>query len=72
MLTNEEFGRRVGCSESMASRLRGGHRRPGADLRDAIVREFQLDPAQVMEAYESAEQFGEFLRENVFKMPVAA
>lgn len=78
-MTNKEFGRRVGCSESMASRLRKGRRRPGSDLRDNIIRVFEfnrdLDTLnEVMDASRSAETFGAFLRANVFmdEEPVAA
>lgn len=66
MITNFEFGQRIGCSESMASRIRAGKRRPSADKRDAIVREFGLDPLDVMEAYRDQETFGRFIRETVF------
>ena len=65
-ITNYEFGRRIGRSESMASRIRAGRRRPGADTRDAIVREFGLDPQAAMDAYVDAKTFGKFVRETVF------
>ena len=65
-LTNSEFARLTSCSESMASRLRGGKRLPSAALRDRITRMFELDPADVMLYFESAELFGRFLRTQVF------
>lgn len=75
-MTNEEFGLRVGCSESMASRLRSGDRRPGADLRDRIIKAFGYDKdldtlREVMDASASADTFGRFLRERVFKEVVS-
>lgn len=66
-VTNSEFAQRVGCSEAMASRLRNGHRLPGARLRDRITREFNLDPTEVMASYDSAVWFGSFLRIRVFE-----
>lgn len=68
-MTNEEFGNRVGCSPSMASRLRSGTRRPGADLRDRIVKEFNLEPDVVIEAYKTRRAFGALLRREVFNPP---
>lgn len=75
-ITNEEFGLRVGCSESMASRLRSGDRRPGADLRDRIIKAFGFDRdldtlREVMDASASADAFGRLLRERVFKEVVS-
>lgn len=71
-MTNEEFGLIVGCSESMASRLRSGSRRPGTDLRDRIIAAFKLDKdldtlREVMAASRDAKKFGAFLRKHVFK-----
>lgn len=64
--TNGSFASMVGCSESMASRLRTGQRRPSAELRDRIVLRYKLDPLSAIQAYASAETFGEFLRIHVF------
>lgn len=76
-LTNEDFGLRVGCSESMASRLRSGARRPGSDLRDRIIAAFGFDSdletlKEFHEAASDAELFGAYLRERVFKEVVPA
>lgn len=70
-MTNEEFGLRVGCSESMASRLRSGDRRPGTDLRGRIMVAFgfdkDLDTLKAFnEAAEDAKAFGKLLRDKVF------
>lgn len=75
MMTNEQFGGRVGCSESMASRLRAGKRRPGTELLFAIMQEFDLDREATERAFlGGAESFGAYLRENVFasREPVLA
>lgn len=75
MMTNEQFGGRVGCSESMASRLRSGKRRPGTELLFAIVTEFDLDREATEKAFLAGkEAFGRYLCANVFdvKTPVAA
>lgn len=70
MMTNEQFGGRVGCSESMASRLRSGKRRPGPDLLFAIMREFDLDRDATEKAFlEGKASFGKLLRETVFQPP---
>jgi transcriptional regulator with XRE-family HTH domain len=76
-MTNEEFGLQVGCSESMASRLRSGARRPGVDLRERIMKTFEFDKdletlKAFNEAASDAELFGAFLRERVFLDVVAA
>jgi transcriptional regulator with XRE-family HTH domain len=70
-MTNEEFGLIVGCSESMASRLRSGARRPGVDLRERIMKAFEFDKdLETMKAFNDAasdaELFGAYLRANVF------
>lgn len=70
-MTNEEFGLLVGCSESMASRLRSGTRRPGVDLRERIMKAFKFDQdldtmKAFNEAASDAELFGAYLREHVF------
>lgn len=67
MVSNAEFGRRVDCSPSMASRLFAGHRRPSADLRDEIARQFEFDKdLETLKAFTEAARtkasFGRFLR----------
>lgn len=76
-MTNEDFGLKVGCSESMASRMRNGERRPGTDLRDRIAKEFGFDQdlgayKEFVEAAQDKTTFGAFLRERVFKEVVLA
>jgi hypothetical protein len=67
-MTNEEFGDRVGCHYSMASRLRWGQRMPGRELFGRIVREFDLDPAEALEALDGGPVvFSNYLRKNVFE-----
>jgi transcriptional regulator with XRE-family HTH domain len=66
-LTNSDFADAVGCSESMASRLRSGRRRPSAELRDRIVLVYKLDPMQAIQAYSDADTFGSFLRQHIFE-----
>ena len=65
-VSNARFASIAGCSESMASRLRNGHRLPSAALRDRITLEFGLEPGEVIKAFASPEAFGSFLREHVF------
>lgn len=76
-MTNEEFGLRVDCSESMASRLRSGQRRPGTDLRERIMKAFDFDKdLETLKAFNEAASdatlFGAFLRKNVFMEVVPA
>jgi transcriptional regulator with XRE-family HTH domain len=49
-MTNVEFGRRVGCSHSMASRIRSGNRLPGLDLMNRISEEFGISIAALVRA----------------------
>lgn len=70
ILTNEQFGERVGVHFTMASRLRNGMRLPSVTTLSNITREFNLDPQDALEAYRGgAEAFGRFLRERVFDVP---
>lgn len=67
-MTNEEFGDRVDCHYSMASRLKWGQRMPGRELFGRIVREFNLDPAEALEALNAGPVvFSSYLRKNVFE-----
>lgn len=70
-LTNEDFAALVGCSPSMVSRMRGGARRPSAQLRDTITTTFGLDPAEVIQAYSTSGGFARFLQDRVFSRPRA-
>lgn len=49
-LSNEEFGRRVGVSHSMASRIRTGKHRPSLEVAARISAEFGVPLAAVVAA----------------------
>lgn len=67
-MTNDEFGERVGCHYSMASRLRNGERLPSRTLLRRIIDAFDLNRIAAYEAYDRGpEVFSRFLRENVFE-----
>lgn len=67
MMTNLEFGERVGCSESMASRLRSGDRLPGREQLGRIVAEFELNQEEAFAAYTAGRMaFGKYVTEKVF------
>lgn len=66
-ITNEEFGKRVGCHYSMASRLRHGERMPSLALLTRIVNEFGLNQEEAWTAVnQGPEAFSAFLRAKVF------
>lgn len=67
-VTLEAFADRVGCHFTTASRLRNGQRMPGRELLGRIVEEFDLDPQETLRIFtrEDPEEFGEYLRSNVF------
>lgn len=67
-VTLEAFADRVGCHFTTASRLRNGQRMPGRELLGRIVEEFDLDPQETLRIFtrEDPEEFGEYLRANVF------
>ena len=67
-MTNEEFGNRVGCHYSMASRLRSGDRMPGGPLLGRIQRAFDLDTDELLSAYVAGPVvFSAYLRNHVFE-----
>lgn len=66
-VTNEEFGDRVGCDFTMASRLRTGDRLPSRDLLRRIVAVYDLDGSEALRASESGETFSAYLRKHVFE-----
>jgi len=67
-MTNEEFGERVGCHYSMASRLRNGERLPSRDLLRRIISAFELNRAEAYEAYDQGkEEFSRYLRATVLE-----
>lgn len=66
-VTNDEFGDKVGCDYTMASRLRGGKRLPSRELLERIVTAYQLDGNEALRATaEGGEAFAAFLNDHVF------
>lgn len=66
-VTNEEFGERVGCDYTMASRLRGGKRLPSRELLERIVSAYQLDGGEALAATAGGpDAFARFLSDRVF------
>ena len=63
--TSAQFAAAVGIHESMASRLRSGHRRPSLDLLIRISDRYGLDIKEAARAAHT-NQFGSYLSENVF------
>jgi transcriptional regulator with XRE-family HTH domain len=77
MLSNKELGSRIGVSQSMASRIRNGRRRPGVRTIERIHREFDIPLAVLLEAHRAgAPAFGalltEYLGRDLQVAPVAA
>jgi transcriptional regulator with XRE-family HTH domain len=67
---NEEFGEKVGCHYSMASRLRNGQRLPSRALLRRIIEAFNLDRAEAYLAYDQGkEAFSAYLRKTVMERP---
>jgi transcriptional regulator with XRE-family HTH domain len=78
-VTNMEFGRRIGCHHSTASRYRNGERIPSTDILLRIFAEFGLSAKQkdelstvmddkngALTLSERRRLFGEWLRKYVF------
>lgn len=82
-MTNAEFGRRVGCHYTMASRLRNGERTPSAAMLAQIVEAFkdELTSADIDAMFASlrghddeenkAQAFGLWLRQAIFERQAA-
>lgn len=69
-VTNNEFGDRVGCDFTMASRLRNGERLPSRELLERIVAAYGLDGNEALAATRAGRSaFKEFLRVKVFEHP---
>lgn len=69
-VTNEEFGNRVGCDFTMASRLKNGRRLPSRDLLSRIVEAYGLDATEALAASSAGkEAFAAFLDRHVFNPP---
>lgn len=72
MVTNRAFGSAIGVTESYASYLRNGERKPSGDLLVAIIQKYELDPLAAMIAYVAgAKHFGAYLRQNIFDVPAS-
>lgn len=66
-VTNEQFGYRVGCDYTMASRLRSGKRLPSRELLERIVVAYGLDGNEALTATATGPlAFARFLDEHVF------
>ncbi len=68
-MTNSDFGRRVGCSHSMASRIRSGNRLPGLDLMNRISAEFDIPVKTMMKARQEGPEAMAALLERRVKAP---
>lgn len=49
-ISRHQFGSRVGCDYTTASRLMSGDRAPSTRLLNSICKEFKLDPGEAMRA----------------------
>lgn len=62
-MTNEELGKLIGCSHSMASRLRAGKRLPSTALMGRIGEVFGIPADKLLRAHKKgADAFGRLLR----------
>ena len=65
-MTNRELGERLGCSDSMASRIRSGSRAPGARSLPAVLKTLDVDAETGLAAYaKGPEAFGALLRKQM-------
>lgn len=71
-MTNVEFGRAVGCSHSMASRIRTGQRLPGLDLMNRISEAFSIPIPTLMKARKAGAGAMAELLEKRIRVPRAA
>ncbi len=66
LMTNEELGRRIGVTHSMASRLRAGKRLPGVETLLKIHDEFGVDMRELAVTHgRGADAFGRLLRRTI-------
>lgn len=69
-MTNEEFGRRVGVTHSMASRMRNGFRLPSVEVLRKIHTEFGVSLEELTAAHVAGPaEFGRLLRQRCFRAP---
>jgi len=67
-VTNDEFGAAVGCDFTMASRLRNGARLPSRELLERIVKAYNLDANEALDASsQGGHAFAAYLRRTVFE-----
>lgn len=72
-LTNKAFGAMVGCSESMASRIRHANRLPSLALLGRIMSTFDLPAMELMRAHaEGRDAFAAYIEERIFGHAKAA
>jgi len=65
-MTNREFANAVGCSTTMASRMRNGKRAPSVATLRACIEAFDLDADEALDFAGTAAGWGGFLRSVVF------
>jgi len=62
-MSNEEFGRRIGVSHSMASRIRSGDRLPSVATMQRIADEFEIPlETLVLRHTQGPTEFGRLIR----------
>lgn len=72
MTTNQEFADRIGVHFTMASRLRGGARRPSMITLRRIAEAYELPEADLINAYHAGREpdgtwvIGRYIREHIF------
>lgn len=65
-LTNSELGERLGCSHSMASRLRAGKRLPGHASLPRVLQALDIPLDEGVRAYSKGpEAFGRLVRRHL-------
>lgn len=70
MISNYEFGRRVGYHHTMASRIRNGNRLPSVEKLTVIKEEFGLNLDELVAAHnEGAAAFARLMSREVFNKP---
>jgi len=67
-VTNEEFGQKVGCDFTMASRIRNGQRLPSRVRLEQIVQAYGLDGNEALRASAAGPKaFSLYLKAKVFE-----
>ena len=65
-MTNREFANAVGCSPTMASRMRNGLRAPSVSMLHGVIQVFGLDEGDALLAARQPDTWGSYLRDRVF------